>query len=390
MEPSTTSPLREFEIVCFSNLDWDHLRYRKQHVMERLSAVLPVLYVNPPRAVKWRRPGRWNRERSVGPNLRVHDPIVLPGVRRWDRLREVGYDLIARRLEQRPTRRTIVWLYSPHALGFLDRLRHELVVYDMADDHTVPSGARVRPGERRELETLDALERRLLARADVVICASGALVDKVRSRGQSAHLVPNGCDFGAYAATDQTSRSATGASPRRPTIGYVGTLAPRFDFELVIDVARRRPDWDVKLVGPFVAGATRPVDAPANVIWAGEVPYRDVPATIRSFDVCILPLREIEFSYRSSPIQVFDYLAAGKPVVTTPVGQLEAMGTLVTVARGAAAFVEAIEASHGGDTPVLAGVRRAFARANSWDARVAHMLRILEGEVRPGLEGAAA
>jgi len=123
------------------------------------------------------------------------------------------------------------------------------------------------------------------------------------------------------------------------------------------------------MVGPVTPHVTLPADNPPNLVWAGEVPYADVPATIKRFDACILPLREIEYSYKSSPIQVFDYLAAGKPVVSSPVAQFEAWPSLVTTARGAAGFAAALDEALGFDTAELQELRHQFARGESWDAR---------------------
>lgn len=369
----------ETGIICFSNLDWGFLRYRKQHLMERVATLMPVVYVNPPRAVKWRRPEHWSRDRRLSGTLSVHDPIVLPGIRRWSGARRLNQALIARALASDRSRfhPLIVWLYSPHALPFIERLEPDLVVYDMADDYTVPSGAVPRRGECEELRRLETLEHAVLQRADVVLCVSEPLVDKVRAGGAQAHLVPNGCDFGA-AVPPSGPRQARG----RPRIGYVGSIAPRFDLDLVLALAERHPEWDIDLVGPISPLVQPPARRPSNIRWTGEIPYAGVASTIASFDVGILPLREIAFSHRSSPIQVYDYLAAGKPVVSSPVAQLERLPDLVTTARGARQFGEAIEAALTSDTSALVEARRSFARQNSWDTRVARIAAILDGALR--------
>jgi glycosyltransferase involved in cell wall biosynthesis len=154
-------------------------------------------------------------------------------------------------------------------------------------------------------------------------------------------------------------------------IGYVGTLAPRFDVELVAAVAKARPDWVIELVGPLLPLVDiSPLHALPNVELTGEIPFEDVPARLATFDVCLLPLREIDFAYYCSPIQVFDYLAAGKPVVSTPVGQLEGWDGLVHVVRGAQAFVNAVEQALGERTPEHVLRRRVFAARNTWDNRI--------------------
>lgn len=363
-------------VVCFSNLDWGYLRYRKQHLMERIARHTPVIYVDPPRALKWRSPQRWGRITDIRPGLRVLEPPVFPGIRGWTGLRHLNYRVIAalvRRMLPVGTR-PILWVYSPHAFRFIELLSPMLVVYDMADDYSVPTGAAMRcDAEAQELNQLDTLERRLLARADVVFCVSEPLREKAMAGGAShAHLLPNGCDFEAYADAGGAPRQSS-----RPVIGYVGTVAPRVDVELVEALARLRPNWSFEMVGPVSPLVTLATQCPPNLCWAGEIPYEDVAARIKSFDACILPLREIEYAYRSSPIQVFDYLAAGKPVVSSPIAQFEQWPALVETARGADRFAAALDEQLRIDSTARQEERRTFARLQNWDARVATALTIV-------------
>jgi UDP-galactopyranose mutase len=364
-------------IVCFSNLDWGYLRYRKQHLMERMARRTPVIYVNPARACKWRHMRQWGSVTAGAPGVRVYEPPVLPGIRQSDRLRRLNYRLIAAAVVRLlgPHTRPVVWIYSPHAAAFTELLTPGLVVYDMADDYSVPTGPALRDdAERRELEVLDRLERRLLVRADVVFCVSEPLRTKAIAAGaRNVHLLPNGCDIDAYADTPKPPRRSA-----RPAIGFVGTVAPRFDVELVHGLARLRPEWTFEMVGPVSPLVTLGT-SPPNLTWVGEVPYAEVPGRIESFDACVLPLREIDYAYRSSPIQVFDYLAAGKPVVSSPVAQFEAWPSLVSTARGAHGFAVALDEALRLDSAEQQKQRRDFARQHSWDARVAAASAVVDG-----------
>jgi UDP-galactopyranose mutase len=363
-------------VICFSNLDWSYLRYRKQHLMERIARHTPVIYVNPPRARKWRHPQRWGAITRPAPGVRVYEPPVFPGIRASEWIRLLNYRVIAAALDRmmRPDMRPVLWIYSPHAARFTELLSPRVVVYDMADDYSVPTGSAVRDeDEARELRTLDALERRLLRRADVVFCVSEPLRHKAAAAGaRNVWLLPNGCDIESYEGAPTAPTRAA-----RPRIGYVGTVAPRFDVELVQALARLRPDWLFEMVGP-VSPLVTPGQSPPNLTWVGEVPYAEVPARIKGFDACILPLREIDYSYRSSPIQVFDYLAAGKPVVSSPVAQLEEWPSLVSIARSAPGFAAALDEALGLDTVEKQEERRQFARQQSWDVRVSTALPVIE------------
>lgn len=364
-------------VLCFSNLDWTVLRYRKQHLMEKLSARMPVAYVNPPRAIKWRDLTRTRRWTHPLDNLAVFEPPVLPGVRTRPRLQQLNYRLISACLSRWRSRHNpvVLWLYSPHALPFIELTRADLVVYDVADLYATPSGAHVCEGQKREIERLARLEAELLPRADVVLAVSEPLVERLQRAAREVHLVPNAADWPRYS---QVRPRPQGAG--RPRLGFVGTLAPRFDVELVAGIARVRPDWDIELVGP-VSTDVAALRALLNVRLVGEVPYGDVPRWIASFDVCLLPLREIDFAYFSSPIQVYDYLAAGRAVVSTPIAQFERLPALVRTARGVDAFVAAVAAALVEPADLFAA-RRTFARANSWDARVATIEDLLSTRLR--------
>ena len=365
--PASNRPV----ILCLSSTDWGFLRYRKQQLMERLSRHADVGYVNPPRAMKSREWPCRERTRQLSPSLWVHEPFVMPGMRISAIARQLTYRWLATRLAAwRKDRQTVLWLYSPHGLALVDLLKPDRVVYDVCDLHATPSGRALRDeGERREIDALDTLESRLLERADLTLCVSEPLVERVAQKSRRVRLVPNGCEWPRY-ATPRPSVT-TSAHTR---VGYVGTLAPRFDVELVAAVARARPDWVIELVGPVLPFVdVSPLASLPNVELTGEIPFDDVPARLATFDVCLLPLREIDFAYHCSPIQVFDYLAAGKPVVSTPVGQLEGWGGLVHVVRGADAFVQAVENALTERTPGDVIRRRVFAARNTWDVRVAQI-----------------
>ena len=351
--------------------------------MERLSRYVDVVYVNPPRAMK---SSEWpfrRRTRTLSDRLTVHEPFVMPGMRRWPVCRRATYGWLAARLHRWCAEREVVlWLYSPHGLPFIDLLRPDRVVYDIADLYATPSGKALRDeGERREIDTLARLERELLARADATLCVSEPLVERVQGKSRRVVLVPNGCDWDRYRddrSELRTASSTTRGSQTPLRLGFVGTLAPRFDVELVAAMAQRRPEWTFELVGPTLPLVdVGPLATLGNVVLRGEIPFEQVPATLATFDVCLLPLREIDFAYYCSPIQVFDYLAAGKPVVSTPVGQLERWGALVHIARGANDFIAAIERASRERTTQDVLQRRAFAAGNSWDARVQQVAGVL-------------
>jgi glycosyltransferase involved in cell wall biosynthesis len=296
-----------------------------------------------------------------------------------------NYQLIARSLQRfrKDKSPAAAWIYSPHAFPFIRLLSPDTVVYDIADNYTVPSGAKMRgAAEEKEISALSILEQEVLQAAQLVLCVSQPLVEKAALANRNVHLVPNGCDFDRY----RGAKPPEGRGAARPRIGYVGSIAPRFDAELVVEVARAHPEWDIELVGPVLPLVTLPSGhSLSNLFWRGEIPYDGIPAAIQSFDVCILPLREIPFSYCSSPIQVWDYLAAGKHVVSTPISQFEGLSGLITTASGSTAFAAGIDEALRRNDLIEFERRRRFASENSWDRRVRQIVHLLaESNFGPG------
>jgi glycosyltransferase involved in cell wall biosynthesis len=360
-------------IVCLSSTDWGSVRHRERHLMERLSRHTTVVFVNPPRAVRSREWPFRRRTHQVSSTLWVHEPFVMPGTQRSSLASEITYGWLAARLEQwRHQRQCVLWLCSPHGLPFIDLLKPDRVVFDVAPLHATshePDSRHER--EPSEIAALAAFERQLLPRVDMALCASEPLMEAVSARARRAFLVPNGCDWQSYIRSQPPAIAG-----ERPRIGYIGGLTPQFDVDLVASLARRRTDWTIELVGPtsIDASALEPL---SNVVFTGEIPFDDVPAKMSSFDVCVLPLRDTPFAYYCSPIEAFDYLAAGKPIVSSPIGQLECWPGLVHFARSAEEFETQIEIALGERTREHYSGRRVFAARNSWDVRITQILSAL-------------
>ena len=201
-------------------------------------------------------------------------------------------------------------------------------------------------------------------------------------------------DFDHFAGEDDTplddpEMSALVAAGR-PIAGYYGALARWFDYALFDQVAALRPGWTFVLIGPDLDGsmAGRPAFARPNVKWLGPRPYAALPRYLRRFDVATIPFAINPITISTSPLKLFEYFAAGKPVVTTPMPECAAFPE-VRIAATAEAFAEALDAAREqGRDAAFRDRLRAIGRANSWDARVAEALGALARGKRPR-EGAA-
>lgn len=249
---------------------------------------------------------------------------------------------------------------TPRWTPVLEGLPFAALAYDCLDDLKVHA-------EPARLRRFEAWERRLLERAEPCFAVSPALARDLESKGaRGVEVLGNGVGFEEFIARSKPA-AARGARRR---VGYLGALYEWVDLELLAHAARCLPEHEFVLVGPVRRGLD--VSALArlpNVRLPGLLPYPEVPRTMASFDVGLIPFKEGEIARASDPIKIYEYFCFGTPVVTTPVGDVERLGELLYLARGPQAFVEGIRAALAEPPGDLRDRRVAYAQANDWSER---------------------
>ncbi len=250
---------------------------------------------------------------------------------------------------------------SPYWEPLADRLRRRYgwrVVYDCLDDHTAFSSNRA--------EVLRRAEERLARLADLVVATSSPLLERLSPLNPRARLVRNACDYRFF--------SAVGDRPPRPgeglRIGYIGALDDWFNSGLVVELARRRPDWIFDLVGEIGPGVRAALGDLPNVVLRGEKPYGELPALLADFDVLAIPFALSPLTHATDPVKLYEAFAGGRAVIATPMRQLLPLADarLVRLAATSGDFERQILAAAGEGSPAAAR-RRAYARENTWDVR---------------------
>jgi UDP-galactopyranose mutase len=364
--------LRDHCLVCLSHLRWDLLFQRPQHLMTRFAQSMPVLFIEEP-AFEGRQPPHLKRY-TAADNLRVfvpHMPEDLADVAAQSAQRRLVTDL----LQEAGICSPVLWYYSPMALQFADAIDPAVTVYDCMDELSAFQDA---PPELRRLEA------ELLRRADIVFTGGMSLYETKRDCHPHVHAFPSAVDaehFGKARARlpDPLDQSRI----PRPRLGYFGVIDERLDRELLDAVARLRPDWHLILVGPVVKIDPASLPQAANIHYLGGKPYDDLPAYIANWDIAIMPFARNAATRFISPTKTPEYLAGGKPVVSTPVvdvvrrwGHLEA----VRLAETPADFVaeaDAASALQASGRSWLDAVDRELAEV-SWDRTWAQMARLVE------------
>jgi teichuronic acid biosynthesis glycosyltransferase TuaH len=368
-------------LVYFATTAYDGPAGTDRHMTDRLGRMGPVLHVDPPvSALAFLRSGRrpHTRLRVVHRNLAVVTPWATPGLVR------PGLHRLVAPLMRRAVRLALSELYPGHQRG--DAVR--AVVSCRLDEvwSTVPADRRVLyltddPEAGAELYGVPRARMRgqlsrALGGADAVAAVSPLLVEQLAGAGHHAELVPNGCDPETYADVD-TARPASDAPTGHPVAGFVGFVNDRIDLALLEAVADS--GTTLLVVGP-VAPAYRTerfeaLVARPSVCWVGPKPFEELPRYLRVMDVGLTPYADTPFNRASFPLKTLEYLAAGRPVVSTPLPANDWLATdLIEVAAGPEEFAERVRAA--GSSPRTAEVlarRRAFAAEHSWAGRAAQL-----------------
>jgi glycosyltransferase involved in cell wall biosynthesis len=326
------------DIICFAN-DWESDPLSKKQIMLRLAGRHRILWIN---SINNRRPRFASKDfrrsaqklrvfkrglMQVGGRIWVLSPLYLPYhgqplVRSVNR-RLVGWQ-IRRALRQLNFTQPITWSFVPTSADFVGTFGERLIVYQCVDEYGAFSDAAPEICER---------ERDLLVKSDFVLVSSSALQESKQKSNPRTYLVTHGVDYEHFrlASDDNTRVAEELSSIKRPILGFHGLLADWVDIALIAEIAQRRPDWSIVLVGRMDTESDALKGLP-NVHIIGHRPYSRLPEFLRGFDVALLPFVCNELTRNANPLKLREYLAAGLPVVAAPLPEVMRLGHLVSVA----------------------------------------------------------
>jgi UDP-galactopyranose mutase len=356
-------------LLCFSHLRWNFVFQRPQHLMTRFAARMPVLF--------WEEPefGRVTAPKlsiQAEGNIRIIVP-QLPGGMDADAIRVAQAELLDAFLADEP-KVTIRWYYTPMMLPLSRQVAAGCTIYDCMDEL---SAFRFAPPE------LLALEAELLDTADLVFTGGYSLYEEKRKRHAKVCPFPSSVEVAHFAQARAVRRNH--AQP--PRLGFYGVIDERMDLALLADLADARPDWVIEVVGPVVK--IDPADLPqrANLFYPGARTYAELPQVLAGWDVALMPFAINESTRFISPTKTPEYLAAGRPVVSTPITDVArhygAMAGVLIAPRDR--FVEACDTALAlarGDDLSWRDEADTMLAATSWDGTAATMLAAV-AEIAP-------
>ena len=363
-------------ILCFAS-GYEAPPTSKHHVMHILAQNNVVLWINYHAS---RKPTASSSDlaylaRKIGqifqglsnprPNLHVLTPlqIPLPG-RPW--AKRLNRFLLVhqirrclRRLQKGPLQ---IWSFTPDVAYLLDRFSAEKTVYYCVDDFASFSGYDSQQVLRDEAD--------LCRRADLVVTTALALQQAKEPLNHNTILVPHGVDhdhFSTALSEDLTVPPDLSDIPH-PILGFFGLIRDWLDLDLLAAVARQRPQWHIVLLGDSAVDLS-PYRSFANIHFLGPKPYSSLPAYCKHFDVGLIPFKINELTKAVNPIKLREYLAAGLPVVSTPLPEVELCKDLVAIADSPKSFVKAVESQLASD-PAEKQRRMSAMRHETWPEKV--------------------
>lgn len=373
-------------IICIASR-WDYDPTSKHHVMRALSRSNRILWVNYRGSRKPKASARdagavlstlravARGPRMVAPNILEFTPLVIPGasgsvMRSLNRALLVGR--IRRALKNWRRGPVQLWSFAPDVAFLAGRFSEEKVVYYCVDEFAA--------FEDHDAAAIRAAERDLMDKSDVVVTTAHSLHESRKDRHPNVHLVRHGVDvthFSAAAGRTLPVPADIAALPR-PIYGFFGLVHHWFDVELMAKVAKARPHASFVLLGEVHTDVT-PLRALPNVHLLSRRPYAELPAYCSSFDAGLLPFRVNEMTRNINPIKLREYLAAGLPVVSTPLPEAAAYRPDVILAETAERFVDACDKAAKMSAPPDRMARSLTVSNESWDAVVERLSSIVAG-----------
>jgi UDP-galactopyranose mutase len=357
-------------LICFSHLRWNFVFQRPQHLMSRFARDMSVIFWEepvdaPPGDVAYLEV----RSTNDAPNVRIVVPHLPQGMP--DDAREAALSRLLDAHLSAVRGPLIAWYYTPMMLPFSRHITPDVTVYDAMDEL---SKFKFAP------EHLLDFEQELIDRSDIVFTGGSSLYEAKKDRHPSVHCFPSSVDRTHFAkARARLFDPADQEDLPRPRLGFYGVIDERFDTELLAKVAEMRPDWQFVMVGPVVKISEDELPKRPNIHYLGGKTYEQLPGYLSGWDVALMPFAMNESTQFISPTKTPEYLAGGKPVVSTPIrdvvrhyGALEGVKIAATAEEFVAACEEALELSRNPESGWLAEADLMLS-ATSWDTTQARM-----------------
>lgn len=379
-------------IVCISSVPWDFpIWTNRQHIMARLAKQHKVLYVFHPKLLRStiKRNISISNSKLISPKIKINDnltlytPFIIPFTDKFSSLQRfnirISSVLLTKTLKQLGYEEYILWFYDPEAVAYLDYLKPKLSCYDCVDEYsTMPYYASDKRRER-----LKSLETQLIKRCDLIFTTSQNLYEQKKKLNKKTFLIENVGDFDHFNRVDRELFDTLSDFPEisSPIIGFVGAMDYyKVDFNLIEFIAEKKPNWNIVLIGSKMSSKEKKHIYPTNrnIYYLGRKEYEKLPNYISKFDVCIIPYKINDYTKHVFPIKFFEFMATGKPVITTALPALMKYDESVEIAKSNEEFLTSIEKMIVHKPDKLKDKRINIAKNNTWESRKDKLLSYVQ------------
>lgn len=320
-------------ILCFSHLRWDFVFQRPQHVLSRLSQNFNIYFFEEPQFDTSSK--AYLRLLSVQQNVTVIVPHLACNLKQQEQI-ELQKDLLDRLLNTQNLSDFIFWYYTPMALQFSEHLHPKLIVYDCMDEL---SAFKFAP------KNISLLERQLFKIADLVFTGGESLYQAKKHLHSNMYAFPSSIDKLHFNRARKPNKLKL-RNNLNLKLGYSGVIDERFDLELIRAMALKKPNWLFEIIGPVVKIDPNELPKLPNIHYIGPVDYQQLPEFLITWDIALIPFLLNEATRFISPTKTPEYLAAGLPVISTPIRDVVhpyGINKLVKIGRYADEFIDLTE-----------------------------------------------
>ena len=306
--PSVLHASELTDLVCFSHLRWDFVFQRPQHLLTRCARERRGFFIEEP--IFGNGSMRLDmREAEAG--VRVVVPHLPDGLRSEIAINAVMREMLRQMFIDHDINEYVFWYYTPMALSFTEHFKPVASVYDCMDELSAFKGA---PSK------LPLMEKQLFRKVDLVFTGGQSLYEAKRGQHPSVHAFPSSIDRAHFGRARTTvTDPADQANISHPRLGFFGVIDERFDIELLDRVAAARPEWNFVIIGPVVKIDPETLPKYANIRYLGGKKYDELPHYLAGWDIALLLFARNESTRFISPTKTPEYLAAGKPVISTSI-----------------------------------------------------------------------
>jgi glycosyltransferase involved in cell wall biosynthesis len=313
-------------------------------------------------------------------NIFLFSPLVLP-FPYSNIARKINKYLILKKLKSMNIdfSNLIVWTYLPTwtAIDIIKTLKPKLSIYYCADNFSASSESAIK---------IKKTEEEILRTCDIVFVTADRLYKHALQFSSKTFKFPHGVNIDIFAEARKTEISPPNDLKhiKHPIIGYIGSIHRWLDLNLLEDIAKKMPDFSFVFVGPVQTKVSSLKNHP-NIYFTGKKEHNELPYYVKFFDVCIIPYLITSYTESVAPTKLNEYLAMGKPVVSTPLPEIISFnresGDIVDIADGAVNFSEAISRTYRNNNSDLIRKRIAIAEGNTWQKRINDMSEIIETNI---------